>query len=198
MRLWVVLLVLVFGAAACSNSQNGVAPTPPPTAQQPPTPDALPTVVGTSVTSLAKGYRISFPDGWHARFNLITSEVQRADAYFAPEPEEQAINSSISVVCDMLSENSPEAFVESKLTLVRALAGEEPATTSVPVAGQSAQRVDYIQTSSQAKLAIAKSDVYLVGPKCGYTISYTSSVEQHPVYEKAFTAVLQTFEILDQ
>jgi len=184
-------------ALGCSNGSDNSDSTPQAgTPEVRPTPDALPTVNGNSVISTAKDYSVTFPQDWNPRFNLVSSPTQRADSYFAPEAAGLTINTNITIVCDSDNGAVPADFVQRKLAVVEQLTGSAPTTVPVTVAGRPGERADYTQTSSAANLTIAKSDVYVVGDKCGYTITLTSDPSKRDEYQDEYQSMLDSFAIL--
>jgi hypothetical protein len=161
------------------------------------TADPLPTVTGNTVVSPAKGYSITFPADWQTRFNLVTSPTQRADSYFAPESAGLTINTNITVVCETTADGAaPADFIERRIATITQLTGGSPQLSDVTVASRQGQRADYTQTSTAANLELAKSDVYVLGDDCGYTITLTADPSKRDEYQDEFQAMVDSFTIL--
>jgi hypothetical protein len=141
--------------------------------------DPLPTVVGRTVTSTAKGYTATYPEGWEPRYDIALAPGQKLDAYFGPpRAEEGQFRATITIACEQItgSEDS-RAYYERKRAVTESTAVGQiigPETTSI--SGVPAYRIEYQLDAGEQE--VRKIDVFAANDTCGYTISLASSPEE--------------------
>jgi hypothetical protein len=188
------LAALAFAACGDDGGDNGNGGEPnDATPQSTPIPrDPLPTVVGRTVTSTAKGYTATYPEGWEPRYDIALAPGQKLDAYFGPpRAEESQFRATITIACEQIagSEDS-RAYYERKRAVTESTAeGEIIGPESVSIGSVPAYRIEYRLDAGEQD--VRKIDVFAANGTCGYTISLASSPEelaQHlPVWQEFLT-----------
>lgn len=177
------LAMLAFAACGDDDGDDGGDGTPQAdaTAQNTSIPrDPLPTVVGRTVTSIAKGYTATYPEGWEPRYDLaVAATGQKLDAYFGPpRAQEGQFRAAITVACEQSAgTEDSRAYYERKRavtesTAVGAIVGPE----QISIGGVPAFKIEY--QLDAADQDVRKIDVFAASGPCGYTISLASSPEE--------------------
>lgn len=201
MRSYLAVIALAIGlvVVSCGGEEEVTQPTVAPTGSPEgpvSTPEPRPTVEGNQVTSLTKGYRVVFPAGWEPTFNLLTGTYAATDAYFAPEVQGE-VHPNIAIMCDRSAGGvQPEEFFEVKVRVIERLAGAPVQTEETTVAGRPALRIAHTHESLEAP-TVDKIEVFLVGPRCGYTVALTAAEGAIGDLTDAFDAFLESLEVFE-
>jgi hypothetical protein len=159
--------------------------------------DPLPTVEGRTVTSVAKGYSVTYPDGWEPRYDLAVTPDQKLDAYFGP-PRATAdlFRASITVSCERIagSEDSRAYFERKRAVTESTAVGEIIGPEPITLGGLPAFRIEY-QLDAQDQ-DVRKIEIYAANRTCGYTIGLSSSPEELTQHLPAWREFLAAFRFL--
>lgn len=195
-----LLAALAFAACGDDGGDDGGDGTPPPdaTAQSTSIPrDPLPTVVGRTVTSIAKGYTATYPEGWEPRYDLAVAPGQKLDAYFGPvRAQEGQFRATITIACEQIagSEDS-RAYYDRKIAVTESTAvGEIVGPEQISVGGVPAFKVEYELDAADQE--VRKIDVFAATGPCGYTISLASSPEELAQHLPSWQQFLADFQFV--
>jgi hypothetical protein len=196
-------LALLCGVAivisACGDDDNGGSngETPGITPQNTPIPqDPLPTVEGRVVTSQAKAYSVTYPEGWEPRYNLVNAPGQKLDAYFGPARTDGGFRASISVGCEQIAPTEDSrAYYERKRAVTEASAdGEIVGPETLTISGVPAFQIEYRLDARDQE--VRKIDIFAAKGTCGYTVSLASSPEELAQHLATWQAFLNTLTFL--
>ena len=159
--------------------------------------DPLPTVEGRNVTSLAKGYSVTYPEGWETKFNLVNAPTQKLDAFFAPPPTAGGFRATIALTCEQIggSETS-RTYYERKRLVAESFADTEiigPEQTSL--GGVEGFKIEYRQSLEDGS-EVQKIDIFAANKSCGYTVSLTSSPDDLAEHLPAWQEFLNTLALI--
>jgi hypothetical protein len=191
----------VIASAGCGDDDggdNGSGATPDQTPQATPIArDPLPTVEGRNVTSVAKGYSATYPDGWEPRYDLAVTPDQKLDAYFGPpRASEDLFRASITVACEKTSgtEDSRSYFERKRAVTESTAIGEIIGPEATTIGGVPAYRIEYrLDAQSQD---VRKIEIYAASETCGYTIGLASSPEELQQLLPAWQEFIASFRFL--
>jgi hypothetical protein len=179
----VVSSLVILGFVACGDdgNDNGGDGTPTDvTPQNTSIPrDPLPTVVGRTVTSTAKGYTATYPEGWEPRYDIALAPGQKLDAYFGPpRAEEGQFRATITIACEQIGGGEDSrAYFERKRAVTESTAeGEIVGPETISIGAVPAYRIEYQLDAGEQE--VRKIDVFAANDTCGYTISLASSPEE--------------------
>jgi hypothetical protein len=191
-----VCLLAVAAGVACSDDDGGAVDQTPDagTPQSTAIPrDPLPTVEGRDVTSVAKGYHVTYPEGWEPRYDIALAPGQKLDAYFGPpRAEEGQFRATITIACEQITSEDSRAYYERKRAVTESTAvGEILGPETIAIGSVPAYRIEYQLDAGEQD--VRKIDVFAANGTCGYTVSLASSPEeltQHLIVWQAFLASL--------
>ena len=165
------------------------------------TPFPTPNIVGTRVTSPAKGYAADIPVGWNPRINLIQTIDASADVFLEPLAPGASAQANIVVDCVVVKFEGTEAErAASELAIIHAFPlNKDVVESTTQIAGRSAVTASYTVTSqaNPDQPVVRKSDVFLTGEKCDYEVTLTTPVDLADQYQDEFAAFVQSFELTD-
>jgi hypothetical protein len=156
--------------------------------------DPLPTIEGRTITNVAKGYHVTYPEGWEPRFDLAVAPGQKLDAFFAPpRTNETLFRASITIVCEQISTSEDSrGYYERKREVTESTAeGEIIGPQQVSIGGVPGLQIEYVLDAGDQE--VRKVDVFAATATCGYTVSLASSPEelgQHLPSWRSFLATL--------
>jgi hypothetical protein len=203
----VVLVALVLASAvmvACGGDDGeDPLPTAAPVATEP-VPFASPTIEGGRLTSIEKGYAVTFPEGWNIRPNYVNVGSESLDAAFLDASIPTGpVRPTITIGCVPKEPDGPptqEEFQRTRLEALTATSTAPPETTSRQVSGIQAAQATYakaIQADPTAPLdLIRQQDIFFVGDLCAFSVSLLSSPEDVDTFQPQFDALLASFELI--
>lgn len=203
----VLTTVLFAGAVACSEDDGSPpareTPTPSP-ALPAVTPFPAPTVVGRTLSSTAKKYSVTFPEGWVLRPNYATVGNESLDvAFLEEEIPSGPVRPSLAIGCmpvELIADLGE--YVESRVAGLQQTLGQAGDVEERTVGGARAAFVTYEKligeerTATAGQESIRQVDVFFVGDVCAFTVSLLTSPEDASSLEPGFLAMLNSFEFL--
>jgi hypothetical protein len=152
-------------------------------------PDPLPTVEGRVVNSIAKGYTVTYPEGWEPRYDIAVTPQQKIDTYFAPARADGGFRASISIACEQSTGEDSRAYYERKRAVTEGSAdGPITGPEQFSIGAVPAFRIEYELDAGGQE--VRKIDVYAANDRCGYTIAFAAAPEEVAQYLPAWDAFL--------
>lgn len=190
--LFVALAGLAFAFTACGGDGDGDGT---PTAFVPEaTVDTGPPgfLEGNTFTSVARNYRITFPEGWRADEAFAVTPLFIIDAFLGPN-DGTPVEPSITMTCNQLQGQTPEQYIENKRLFAANFAENEIVEEEqVTLAGAPAVRFAYIQQTGT--VALRKVEVHQARGACGWSAVLTSDPSRD--YTREFQAAVDSVEFL--
>lgn len=190
-------------SAGCADNGDDSAPTPStagtPVADVTAGPPGI--VDGQTFISVARAYKVDFPEGWQPDENFFITSDFAFDAFLAPEPV-NGVKPNIIVRCEYQREGNftSESFLQEKRGLADGFAQGEVAEQAVTIAGEQALQLTYTRdTGGQsatgtpvASLVIDKQEIHFVSHGCGWSIELTHAADDDQ-YTELFATILASF-----
>jgi hypothetical protein len=185
------LIVAGMTFASCGGDDGGATPTAfVPEATVDAGPPGL--LEGNTFTSVARNYRITFPEGWRADEAFAVTPLFIIDAFLGPN-DGTPVEPNLTMTCNQLQGQTPEQFVENKRLFASSFAENEIVDEQqVMLAGEPALRLAYTQQTGT--VALRKVEVHQARGSCGWSAVLTSDPSRD--YTREFQAAVDSLEFL--
>ena len=197
-----VAAAALIGCGGDDDNGGETSPTAAPQATEP-VAFASPTVEAQTLTSIEKGYRVTFPTGWTIRPNYVNVGEESLDtAFLSRDVPSGAVRPTLSIGCIPKTADGPpaqEEFQQGRLTALAQTLVAPPEATTRQVGGIQATVATYVKeivVDPTRTDRIRQQDVFVVGTLCAFTISLLSSPEDEAVFQPQFDAMLASIDFL--